>query len=158
MHDPMEYPSFQRQQVWYVDVPALANLGSGQNNMFSPLYDLDRGMGIRAGNAPTANVSSGNPDHGFETIPIGNRVIVSLYAEGAALTHPLFQVWADCSGASNPITRRFIRSTTIPIGIGTSLEIDFVLGFPFVQFRVVNADAEATVAVCGCVRITPIQV
>ena len=159
MHDPTEYPGFARQHVWYVDEQWAAGV-----TIYSPVFDLDRGMGVSDATvprpphavAPTGATAAGRNADLRRPIPIGNRLIVHLgETESFALTAPTFQVFGSCDEGVNPIVEvPLTAAIAIPTG-GTAVLLDTVVGFPYVQVRIVNGDGEATVTVCGAVRLSP---
>lgn len=161
MNDPTEFPLFPRHHVWYVDETILVG-----ETRFSPIFDIDRRMGISDGvqPAPTGADATGNADHMFRTIPIGMR-IVAHFAETLNLagTAPTLELFGSCDVATDPITEVAIRSDVIPVNsgatVGTALLLDTLQGFPYLQARIVNNDGDptfASVRICGALRVFPL--
>lgn len=158
MFDWTEYPGLPRQEVWYVDEDL-----QPEETIFSPIFDVDRSMGISDATVPrpphvqaptgTAAVGAGREADRFLVVCKGLRVVAHFIETGvAAVTAPRFELWVSC-GEGNPITER--RAANLNIPVGGSLLLDAPQGMPYMQGRIVNADAEFPVTICGALRLSP---
>lgn len=149
----MEYPGFPRHHVWYVNETIAANAA-----IWSPIFDLDRHMGIHSGRAAgTGATSAGNPDHLLRTIPIGTGISVHLAeTSGLLFSNPVLYIYGSCTNANNPLTGGgTITLGAVAIATGGVLALEGFVGFPWIQCRIFNGDEETGASICGAIRIHP---